>query len=60
MYAVEAIDLSHKQGAKHLLRDINWNIAENEHWVLFGLNGCGKTTLPSIMAGYRHHSAPLV
>lgn len=57
MYAVEAIDLSHKQGAKHLLREINWNIAENEHWVLFGLNGCGKTTLLSILAGYRHYSA---
>lgn len=57
MYALEAIDLSHKQGAKHLLRDINWNISKGERWVLFGLNGCGKTTLLSIMAGYRHYSA---
>lgn len=53
MNIIETIDLSHKQGSKYLLQDINWQVKEKEHWVVFGSNGCGKTTLLSTVCGYR-------
>lgn len=53
MYLIETESLSCKQGTKYLVRDINWNVAEKENWIVFGMNGCGKTTLLSIVAGYR-------
>ena len=45
--------LNYKVGKKYLLRDINWKIKRGENWIVFGLNGCGKTTLLSIISGYR-------
>ena len=56
MTIIEAKELSHKQGSQYLLRDINWTVQPKEHWVVFGANGCGKTTLLSTIAGYRAHS----
>ena len=53
---IETKDLSHKQGSKFLLQDINWEVNENEHWIVFGANGCGKTTLLSTVAGYRTYN----
>jgi len=44
--------LSYKIGNRVLLKDINWEIKDGENWIIFGLNGCGKTTLLSIAAGY--------
>lgn len=40
-------------GNRYLLRDINWEVQAGEPWVVFGLNGCGKTTLLSIISGYK-------
>lgn len=42
-----------KAGLHYLLKDINWQVKQGEHWVVFGKNGCGKTTLLSIAAGYK-------
>lgn len=28
-----------------ILQDINWQINKGENWVLFGLNGSGKTAM---------------
>ncbi len=56
MNIIETTDLSHKQGSKYLLQDINWQVREQEHWVIFGSNGCGKTTLLSTVCGYRAFS----
>lgn len=56
MKVIETIGLSHKQGSKFLVQDINWSVNEKEHWIVFGANGCGKTTLLSIVAGYRSYS----
>ncbi len=60
MNIIETIELSHKQGSKYLLEDINWTVKEKEHWVVFGINGCGKTTLLSIICGYRAHNKGIV
>ena len=46
-------NLGLKKGSKYILKDINWEIQSGDNWVLFGLNGCGKTTLLSILAGYQ-------
>lgn len=56
MKLIEAKDLSHKQGSKFLLQGINWDVNEKEHWIVFGANGCGKTTLLSTVAGYRSYN----
>ena len=49
---IEAKHLSCKVGYRYLLQDINWTVNKGEHWVVFGMNGCGKTTLLSIIAGF--------
>lgn len=49
--------VSCKAGYRYLLRDINWEVKRGEHWVVFGMNGCGKTTLLSIIAGFKHYTA---
>ncbi len=56
MNIIETKELSHKQGSKYLLQDINWTVKKREHWVVFGSNGCGKTTLLSTVCGYRGHN----
>lgn len=50
---IEASHLSVKVGHRYILRDINWSVKKGEHWVVFGMNGCGKTTLLSIVAGVK-------
>lgn len=35
-----------------ILSDINWEISNNEHWAILGLNGSGKTSLLNIVSGY--------
>lgn len=40
-------------GHRYLLRDVNWEVKRGQHWVVFGMNGCGKTTLLSIVAGFK-------
>lgn len=55
---VIALDkLSLKAGNRYLLKDISWQVTRGEHWVVFGMNGCGKTTLLSVLAGYKQPTA---
>ncbi|MCX7998503.1 MAG: ATP-binding cassette domain-containing protein [Leptospiraceae bacterium] len=39
---------------KTVLHSIHWNILKNEHWVLLGRNGSGKTSLINFLYGYKH------
>lgn len=50
---IEASHLSVKIGHRYILKDINWSVKKGERWVVFGMNGCGKTTLLSIIAGFQ-------
>lgn len=50
---VDVKKLNYKLGNRYLLKNIDWQIKRGENWILFGLNGCGKTTLLSIIAGFK-------
>ena len=55
-YIVEVANMSCFAGKEALVSNINWKIRYGEKWVVFGHNGCGKTTLLSIIAGYKDYS----
>ena len=55
-YIVEVTNMSCFAGKEALVSNINWKIRYGEKWVVFGHNGCGKTTLLSIIAGYKDFS----
>ena len=40
-----------------ILRDIDWRVEPQQHWVVLGPNGCGKTTLMQIASMWLHPSA---
>lgn len=50
---IDTANLSLKAGHRYLLNDISWQVKRGEHWIVFGMNGCGKTTLLSILAGFK-------
>ena len=53
---VRAENLSCQAGSNFLVHRINWQVQSGDHWILFGLNGCGKTTLLSIIAGFKGYT----
>ena len=54
---IDAKHLCCKSGKRYLLNNIDWTVNKGEHWAVFGLNGCGKTTLLSIIAGFRKYTS---
>lgn len=53
---IKTTDLGFQVGKQKLLRGINLEVKRGEHWLIYGLNGCGKTTLLSILAGFRQQT----
>ena len=49
---VQLENVSLKRDGKWILQDINWQIKKGEHWVLFGLNGSGKTAILNLLNAY--------
>lgn len=45
-------NVSLKRNGKWILKDINWRVEKNENWVLYGLNGAGKTALLNMLCSY--------
>jgi len=45
-------EVSVKRDGKWILQYINWQVTKGEHWVLFGLNGSGKTTILNLLNAY--------
>lgn len=40
------------RGRTEILRGVHWRVQKGEHWVILGLNGCGKTSLLKAITGY--------
>lgn len=51
---LEFTDVNVLRGRKHLLKNINWSVAETDRWVVVGPNGAGKTTLLQLAAARMH------
>lgn len=45
-------DVSLKRDDSWILHHIDWKIQNREHWVLYGLNGAGKTALLNMLCAY--------
>jgi iron complex transport system ATP-binding protein len=45
-------NISVRRDGKWILQNINWKIKPGEHWVLFGLNGAGKTAILNLLNAY--------
>lgn len=41
-----------ERDAVRILDGVSWSIRKGENWALVGANGCGKTTLLKVVAGY--------
>ncbi len=52
MFIVSIHNLSWETLNKKILTSIDWEISPNEHWVLLGRNGSGKTSLINFLYGY--------
>jgi iron complex transport system ATP-binding protein len=53
--SVLAIDLSSvgvRRSGRWLLRDVNWRVRAGDVAAIIGPNGCGKSTLARVLAGY--------
>ena len=44
-------------GRKRVLRNIDWQMRENEHWAVVGANGAGKSTFLKLVVGDLHPAA---
>jgi iron complex transport system ATP-binding protein len=49
---IRARNLTLLAGSRALLRNVSFDIFQDDRVILFGMNGSGKTTLLSIIAGY--------
>jgi len=45
-------DVSLVRDGKWILQNVNWEIAKGENWVLFGLNGSGKTAILNLLNAF--------
>ncbi len=45
-------NVSLKRDGKWILQGINWKVEQGENWVLFGLNGSGKTAILNMLNAY--------
>ncbi|RFU67461.1 ABC transporter ATP-binding protein [Peribacillus saganii] len=45
-------DVSLNRNGEWILKNINWNVSKGEHWVIYGLNGAGKTALLNMICAY--------
>ena len=48
---IELQDVNLIRNGKALLKELNWQVKENECWAILGLNGAGKSTLQNEFQG---------
>lgn len=51
---IEMKNVSFIRGDRVILDRIDWEVQENEQWVILGLNGSRKTSLLNIVLGYEY------
>jgi molybdate transport system ATP-binding protein len=49
--ALKLVNVNINYGAKHVLKDIHWEVKRGECWAVLGPNGSGKSTLMSLLTG---------
>lgn len=49
---IELENVSLIKDGEEILHNVTWKVNEGEHWVLFGLNGAGKSVILSLLNGY--------
>lgn len=45
-------DVSWRRNRKTILKQMNWEVMQGQHWAVLGLNGSGKTTMLNMLNGY--------
>ena len=53
---VELAGVTVTRGGSRLLSDVDWQVEEDERWVVLGPNGAGKTTLLEVLSTHLHPS----
>ena len=48
----ELKNVSLKRDGNWILQDLNWQVEKGQNWILFGLNGSGKTSLLNLLNAY--------
>ena len=41
-----------RRNEREILKDINWTVERDQHWVVLGGNGSGKTSMLNVLMGY--------
>ncbi len=49
---VELHNISLFREGQAVLKNLNWTVSENEHWVILGPNGSGKSSLVALLQGW--------
>ncbi|WP_040226322.1 ABC transporter ATP-binding protein [Bhargavaea cecembensis] len=49
---LEMENVSRKRDGRWVLKEIDWRVEKGDHWVLYGLNGSGKTSLLELINAY--------
>ncbi|NYE07999.1 iron complex transport system ATP-binding protein [Bacillus niacini] len=49
---VKLEDVNLRREGRLILENVNWQIDKQDHWVLFGLNGSGKTAILNLLNAY--------
>lgn len=49
---IDLQNVSYRRNGHMILKNIDWQVEAGEHWIILGLNGCGKTTLLEMINGY--------
>lgn len=49
---VKLEDVNLRREGRLILENVNWQIEKQDHWVLFGLNGSGKTAILNLLNAY--------
>src|SRR5699024_903683 len=49
---IEFEGVNFNRGQQKILRNLNWQMADDDNWAILGLNGSGKTTMLKMITGY--------